>query len=129
MARAIYLLIPLFLSGDEFVFWAKFISQNHLLAAQNIAVSRAMKNSGARDVFVCFIDAPKLESQSELEYLNSHKDELCDCFVSQEIKVLDVSRFDTSGTNSTTDVTYLPLRFRAEFTPSGAQIYAFEGKK
>lgn len=129
MARIVCLLVfPLFLLGDEFIFWAKFSSKNHLITAQNIAISKAMINTQGRFELTCELRPPKYPLQNEIEYLNSHKDALADCFVSSDTKILDVSKIGEFSVNSRTDVIYFPLRFIAKFDKISTKIYAFKEK-
>ncbi|MBQ8819969.1 hypothetical protein [Campylobacter sp.] len=126
MARAFCLLIltlnTLF-SGDEFIFWAKLITANGVISSDNIIISSSMvKESYEKKQVLCTILAAKPTHLSSLEYLNLHKDELFDCFIKEQVKILENSTINLNSANYITELTIIPLRFIVEFKPQGATI-------
>ncbi|AXP08478.1 flagellar assembly protein FlgQ [Campylobacter hepaticus] len=144
MERIICLLIffsfKLF-AQDEFIFWAELSSKNFILFYQKQNLSLAMtKSEDITTQWVCEIaysdmDLKNLPRTSlgmiddlmpktiKFNFLNSHIDELSDCFISAKISVKDIINANLLQAQSETYVKILPLRFIVEFGEQGAMIY------
>ncbi|MCR8678849.1 MULTISPECIES: hypothetical protein [Campylobacter] len=125
MARALCLLIitlnTLF-GSDEFIFWAKLIVSNGVISSDNIAISSSMVKGYDSKQIICTIKSDKPSNLSSLEYLNLHKDELFECFIKEQVKILENSITNLNSANYTTELTIIPLRFIVEFKPGSATI-------
>ena len=125
MARTFCLLIfalnNLF-GGDEFIFWARLITVNGILSSDEITISRSMVKGYKSSQIVCSIPISKPTNLTAYEYLNLHKNELFDCFVSEEVRILDNSTTYPNSALFTTELTIAPIRFIVEFKPQGATI-------
>ncbi|MBR2149453.1 MAG: hypothetical protein IJ965_08525 [Campylobacter sp.] len=125
MARTFCLLIfalnSLF-GGDEFIFWARLITVNGILSSDEITVSRSMVKGYKNSQVICSIPISKPANLTAYEYLNLHKNELFDCFVSEEVRILDNSTTYPNSALFTTELTITPIRFIVEFKPQGATI-------
>lgn len=64
----------------------------------------------------------------KFNFLNSHKDELSDCFIGARISVKDIVNTDLLRAQSETYVKILPLRFIVEFGEQNAIIYYLKKK-
>lgn len=71
------------------------------------------------------IEPSKME---QLAFLNSHKDELSECFISAKISVKDIVKTDLLKAKSETYVKILPLRFSVDFGENKALIYYLKKK-
>lgn len=71
------------------------------------------------------IEPSKME---QLTFLNSHKDELGECFISAKISVKDIVKTDLLKAKSETYVKILPLRFSVDFGENSALIYYLKKK-
>lgn len=125
MARTFCLLIfalnSLF-GGDEFIFWARLITVNGILSSDEITISRSMVKGYNNSQVICSIPISKPTNLTAYEYLNLHKNELFDCFVSEEVRILDNSTTYPNSALFTTELTITPIRFIVEFKPQGATI-------
>lgn len=125
MARTFCLLIftlnNLF-GGDEFIFWARLITVNGILSSDEITISRSMVKGYKSSQIICSIPISKPTNLTAYEYLNLHKNELFDCFVSEEVRILDNSTTYPNSALFTTELTIAPIRFIVEFKPQGATI-------
>lgn len=125
MARTFCLLIfalnSLF-GGDEFIFWARLITVNGILSSDEITISRSMVKGYKNSQVICSIPISKPANLTAYEYLNLHKNELFDCFVSEEVRILDNSTTYPNSALFTTELTITPIRFIVEFKPQGATI-------
>lgn len=125
MARTFCLLIfalnSLF-GGDEFIFWARLITVNGILSSDEITISRSMVKGYKNSQVICSIPISKPANLTTYEYLNLHKNELFDCFVSEEVRILDNSTTYPNSALFTTELTITPIRFIVEFKPQGATI-------
>lgn len=149
MERIVCLLILLSLklfAQDEFIFWAELSSKNLILFHQSQNLSLAMtKSENAQSEFACEIAytqkdldfLPKTElgliddempKNQKLAFLNFHKDELSECFISAKISVKDIVRSELAKAQSETYVKILPLRFIVEFGEKNALIYYLRKK-
>ncbi|EFU2059581.1 hypothetical protein HUL71_000413 [Campylobacter upsaliensis] len=147
MERIVCLLIFLSLKCfalEEFIFWAEFSSKNFVLFHQSQNISLAMTKSKNRvSEYACeipytqkdlsnfvrnelgLIEPSKME---QLAFLNSHKDELGECFISAKISVKDIVKTDLLKAKSETYVKILPLRFSVDFGENSALIYYLKKK-
>ena len=125
MARTFCLLIfalnSLF-GGDEFIFWARLITVNGILSSDEITISRSMVKGYKNSQIICSIPISKPANLTTYEYLNLHKNELFDCFVSEEVRILDNSTTYPNSALFTTELIITPIRFIVEFKPQGATI-------
>ena len=125
MARTFCLLIfalnSLF-GGDEFIFWARLITVNGILSSDEITISRSMVKGYKNSQVICSIPISKPANLTAYEYLNLHKNELFDCFVSEEVRILDNSTTYPNSALFTTELIIIPIRFIVEFKPQGATI-------
>lgn len=125
MARTFCLLIfalnSLF-GGDEFIFWARLITVNGILSSDEITISRSMVKGYENSQVICSIPISKPANLTAYEYLNLHKNELFDCFVSEEVRILDNSTTYPNSALFTTELIITPIRFIVEFKPQGATI-------
>ncbi|MBP3676102.1 MAG: hypothetical protein J6I71_06475 [Campylobacter sp.] len=125
MARTFCLLIfalnSLF-GGDEFIFWARLITVNGILSSDEITISRSMVKGYKNSQVICSIPISKPANLTAYEYLNLHKNELFDCFVSEEVRILDNSTTYPNSALFTTELIITPIRFIVEFKPQGATI-------
>ncbi|WP_096013629.1 hypothetical protein [Campylobacter lanienae] len=125
MARAFCLLIfalnTLF-GSDEFIFWAKLIVSNGVISSDNIAISSSMVRGYDSKELLCIIPDDKPSNSTSLEYLNSHKDELFECFIKEQVKILENSLTNLNSTDIITELTIIPIRFIVEFKSNGATI-------
>lgn len=125
MARTFCLLIfalnSLF-GGDEFIFWARLITVNGILSSDEITISRSMVKGYKNSQIICSIPISKPANLTAYEYLNLHKNELFDCFISEEVRILDNSTTYPNSALFTTELTITPIRFIVEFKPQGATI-------
>ena len=125
MARTFCLLIfalnSLF-GGDEFIFWARLITVNGILSSDEITISRSMVKGYKNSQVICSIPISKPANLTTYEYLNLHKNELFDCFVSEEVRILDNSTTYPNSALFTTELIITPIRFIVEFKPQGATI-------
>lgn len=149
MERIVCLLIFLAFKAfaqDEFIFWAELSNKNLILFYQNQNLSPAMTQSeNVISEFACEISYnendlkkfPRTElgliddampKMLKLNFLNSHKDELNDCFVSAKISVKDIVKTDLLKAQNETYVKILPLRFSVEFGERSALIYYLKKK-
>ena len=62
------------------------------------------------------------EAESKTEFLNRHAEDLAECFEGSQIRVLDATRHDDLQINSKTNITYVPIRFIADFKDFGVTI-------
>lgn len=125
MARAFCILILTLNSlfgGDEFIFWARLVTVNGMLSSDEITISKSMVRRHEDSQVLCSIPAPKPSNLTTYEYLNLHKNELFDCFISEEVRVLDNSITYPNSALFTTELTITPIRFIVEFKPQGATI-------
>ncbi|WP_086234990.1 hypothetical protein [Campylobacter devanensis] len=125
MARTFCLLIFVLnnlFGGDEFIFWARLITVNGILSSDEITISRSMVKGYKSSQIICSIPISKPTNLTAYEYLNLHKNELFDCFVSEEVKILDNSTTYPNSALFTTELTITPIRFIVEFKPQGATI-------
>lgn len=125
MARTFCLLIFALNSifgGDEFIFWARLITVNGILSSDEITISRSMVKGYNNSQVICSIPISKPANLTAYEYLNLHKNELFDCFVSEEVRILDNSTTYPNSALFTTELTITPIRFIVEFKPQGATI-------
>lgn len=144
MERIICLLIFLsfkLFAQNEFIFWAELSSRNFILFHQDQTLSLAMTQSeNLQERWVCEIAyndkdlkiLPRtslgmiddnMPKTTQFNFLNSHKDELSDCFIGAKISVKDIVNTDLLKAKSETYVKILPLRFRAEFGEHSVLIY------
>ena len=132
---------------DEFIFWAELSSKNFILSYQNENVSSAMtKNANVFEEYVCDIiytdddlnylqktDLGVIDSQMpkkiKLRFLNTHKNQLIECFIGSDIRVTDVVKNSFLQAGSKTYVKMLPLRFRVDFASNKALIYRLVKKR
>lgn len=125
MARTFCLLIfalnSLF-GGDEFIFWARLITVNGILSSDEITISKSMVKGYKNSQIICSIPISKPANLTAYEYLNLHKNELFDCFVSEEVRILDNSTTYPNSALFTTELIITPIRFIVEFKPQGATI-------
>ncbi|HHY1550155.1 TPA: flagellar assembly protein FlgQ [Campylobacter jejuni] len=149
MERIVCLLIFLsfkLFAQDEFIFWAELSNKNFILFHQNQNLSLAMTQSeNVEEQWVCEIsysdqDLKVLPRTSlgliddnmlktiKFNFLNSHKDELSDCFIGAKISVKDIVNTDLLRAQSETYVKILPLRFTVEFGEQNAIIYYLKKK-
>lgn len=149
MERIICLLIfssfKLF-AQDEFIFWAELSSKNFILFHQSQNLSPAMtKSQNTWSEFACeivytqedsnflprtelgFVDNDMPRNQ-KLVFLNSHKDELSECFIGAKVSIKDIVRSELAKAQSETYVKILPLRFSIEFGENSALIYYLRKK-
>ncbi|ARQ99661.1 flagellar-associated protein FlgQ [Campylobacter devanensis] len=125
MARTFCLLIFVLnnlFGGDEFIFWARLITVNGILSSDEITISRSMVKGYKSSQIICSIPISKPTNLTAYEYLNLHKNELFDCFVSEEVRILDNSTTYPNSALFTTELTITPIRFIVEFKPQGATI-------
>ena len=108
--------------GDEFIFWARLVTVNGMLSSDEITISKSMVWGHEDSQVLCSIPAPKPSNLTTYEYLNLHKNELFDCFISEEVRVLDNSITYPNSALFTTELTITPIRFIVEFKPQGATI-------
>jgi hypothetical protein len=126
VARAFCLLIFVLnnlFGGDEFIFWARLITVNGILSSDEITISRSMVKGYKNSQIICSIPISKPANLTAYEYLNLHKNELFDCFVSEEVRILDNSTTYPNSALFTTELTITPIRFIVEFKPQGATIH------
>lgn len=71
-------------------------------------------------------DMPK---QKKFDFLNSHKDQLSECFIGAKINVKDIVKSELAKAQSETYVKILPLRFIVEFGEQSALIYYLRKKE
>jgi hypothetical protein len=109
--------------GDEFIFWARLITVNGILSSDEITISRSMVKGYKNSQIICSIPISKPANLTAYEYLNLHKNELFDCFVSEEVRILDNSTTYPNSALFTTELTITPIRFIVEFKPQGATIH------
>ncbi|HDX6330161.1 hypothetical protein [Campylobacter fetus] len=124
MARAFCLLVisTLLFGGEEFIFWAKYLSSNSLIKYQNISISKAMVLSKEKGSKICDIQSSKFNNETTLNYLKRHQEQLFECFINQKVLLKDSSKFKGNSANLKTSVTLVPVRFIVEFKPLGATI-------
>ena len=79
--------------------------------------------------YLCEIDASKQSTQSSLDFLNLHKNELFECFLPYKFKVEDRFVQYNKNISSATDLTLFPVRFTVKFKPSSAIISVFKNKE
>ncbi|EAK8158322.1 hypothetical protein E7P83_00420 [Campylobacter jejuni] len=149
MERIVCLLIFLsfkLFAQDEFIFWAELSSKNFILFHQNQNLSLAMTQSeNVEEQWVCEISysdqdlkvLPRtslgliddnMSKTNKFNFLNSHKDELSDCFIGARISIKDIVNTDLLHAQSETYVKILPLRFTVEFGEQNAIIYYLKKK-
>ncbi|MCW1360247.1 hypothetical protein [Campylobacter sp. US33a] len=150
MERIICLLIFFFFrlfAQDEFIFWAEFSNKNLILFHQNQNISLAMtRSANVKSELACEIAyndndlkiLPKTElglidddmsKTIKLDFLNSHKDELLNCFIGAKIKINDYIQSENALANHETYIKILPLRFMVEFGNHFALIYYLHKEK
>ena len=71
---------------------------------------------------LCIIPDTKPSNSTSLEYLNLHKDELFECFIKEQVKILENSLTNLNSTDIITELTIIPIRFIVEFKSNGATI-------
>nr|WP_158334598.1 hypothetical protein [Campylobacter bilis] len=131
---------------DEFIFWAELSSKNFILFHQNYNLSLAMtKSEDAYTQWACELSyndkdlktLPRtslgmiddaMPKMTKWEFLNSHKNELSDCFIGSKISVKDMVNTDLLQAQSQTYIKILPLRFIVEFGENSAIIYYLKQK-
>lgn len=149
MERIICLLIFLsfeLFAQDEFIFWAELSNKNLILFHQSQNLSPAMtKSQNVQSEFACEIIytqkdltlLPRTElgliddempKNQKLNFLNSHRDELSECFIGAKISVKDIVKSDFAKAQSETYIKILPLRFSVEFGERSALIYYLKKK-
>ena len=125
MARTFCLLIPFLLFGsDEFVFWAKFQTQNGLITSQKISISKSMLES--EEVFpqLCELKIKKNQNQTILNLLNEHQNELLDCFIGSKSQIMSFDKFKDNRALTKSELILMPRRFRVEIKPHSVIIKA-----
>ncbi|TKX33159.1 hypothetical protein [Campylobacter aviculae] len=149
MERVVCLLILLsfkIFAQDEFIFWAELSSRNLILFHQNQNISLAMtKSDKAISEFACEVSYndndlkkfPRTElgmiddympKSIKLDFLNSHKEELSDCFTGANISIKDITKTNFMKAQNETYVKILPLRFSVDFKEHSALIYYLKKK-
>lgn len=128
---------------DEFIFWAELSSKNLILFHQSQNLSPAMtKSENTQEEFVCEIEYNKEDEKNftrtslnfiedknqKLAFLNTHKDELSECFIGAKIKVKDIVNTNFLKAQNETYVKILPLRFNADFGLKSVLIYYLKKK-
>ena len=132
MARNFCLLIAaaaLLYGSEEFILWAKISTKNNSVIYDKLALSKAMVLSELEYEYLCEIDASKQSTQSSLDFLNLHKNELFECFLPYKFKVEDRFVQYNKNMSSATDLTLFPVRFTVKFKPSSAIISVFKNKE
>lgn len=132
MARNFCLLIAaaaLLYGSEEFILWAKISTKNNSVIYDKLALSKAMVLSELEYEYLCEIDASKQSTQSSLDFLNLHKNELFECFLPYKFKVEDRFVQYNKNISSATDLTLFPVRFTVKFKPSSAIISVFKNKE
>lgn len=127
MARNFLLLIAFFapiFSSEEFIIWAKISTHNNQIYYENLSISSAMVLSDIEYKKICELNFVKKSTQSTIEYLNEHKNELFECFAGSNFKVEDNS-ISGINPNTNTTITMFPLRFMIEFKQNLAIISVF----
>lgn len=149
MERIICLLILLNLrlfAQDEFIFWAELSSRNLVLFHQSQNISLAMtKSDNFFSDFVCelpytqkdYIKFPKnslglidedMPKKIKLDFLNSHKDELSECFIGAKIQIKSFTQTNLLKVQNEIYIKILPLRFSVDFGSNSALIYYLRKK-
>ncbi len=142
MARTLCLLaFALVGFANEFIFWAEFSSKDFVLSHQSDYISPAMTQSElVSERYVCDIIYTSEDLQSldktalggiddemprskKLNFLNSHKNELVQCFTKADIKVQDFVKSQNLQAQTQTFIKMLPLRFRVNFARDRAVIF------
>ncbi|AJC91137.1 flagellar-associated protein FlgQ [Campylobacter subantarcticus LMG 24377] len=127
---------------DEFIFWAELSNRNLILFHQNETISMAMTQSKNKNLeYACeliytpkdlktflrddfgMIDEERMTKLDKFNFLNTHKNELIDCFFNSKIDVKDFVKSEQASAQSETYVRILPLRFTVEFHDNSAFIY------
>ncbi len=143
MARTLCLL-ALTLVGvfaNEFIFWAEFSNKDFVLTHQNDYISPTMTSSEAVfEEYLCDLPYTSEDLQAlpktalggiddemprskKLDFLNSHKNELAQCFTKADIKVQDFVKSQRFQAQSQTFIKMLPTRFRVNFARDKAVIF------
>ncbi|TXE80307.1 hypothetical protein FPD46_06150 [Campylobacter peloridis] len=145
MERIVCLLILVIFKAfaqDEFIFWAELSNKNFVLYHQNETISIAMTKSKDKKLeYACEllytlsdlekfiydsfgnIDEEKMTKIDKFNFLNSHKNDLVDCFLNSKIDVKDFTKTNLASAQSETYVRILPLRFIIEFHSNSAIVY------
>lgn len=120
MARGLWLLIllsPVF--GSEYSIYASFATKDFKLTQNQINISKTMTQRAKKAIFSCKLAA---NSQNESEFINSHKNEIYDCF-SHKVNVKHFNSTNALIASEDTFISSQPLRFLLEFEGSWAKIY------
>lgn len=103
-------------SEDAYIQWACEISYNN----------EDLKTLPRTSLGMIDDTMPKM---AKWDFLNSHKNELSDCFVGAKISVKDMINTDLLQAQSQTYIKILPLRFIVEFGQNSAIIYYLKQKQ
>ena len=142
MARTLCLLaFATSLFAQEFIFWAEFSNKDFVLTHQSDYISPAMTSSEAvLEEYLCDLPYTSEDLQTldktalggiddemprskKLSFLNSHKNELAQCFTKAVIKVQDFVKIQKLQAQSQTFIKMLPTRFRVSFARDKAIIF------
>lgn len=69
------------------------------------------------------VDEEKMTKLDKFNFLNTHKNDLIDCFLNSKIDVKDFVKSEQASAQSETYVRILPLRFIVEFHDNSAFVY------
>ncbi len=82
-----------------------------------------LKDENAKEDFTCTLHVKENPTQSLYEYLLKHKDKLFDCFISSDVKIHLDALFETGKIHSSTQLFFIPIRFRAKHSRDGVRIF------
>ncbi len=129
MERSLCLLILICFKiyGADFIYSAQISTLNHVTTYQNISISPIMlKNENAKEYFTCTLHVEKNSTKTLYEYLLKHKDRLFDCFASLDVKIYSDALFELDKINSSTQLFFMPIRFRAKYSKDGIRIFVLK---
>lgn len=126
MARNFCLLVFILVKGfsGDFIFSAHISTKNNVVTYEGIFISPLMQKTDTKyDKLVCKLHNKKLNSQTEVEYLNHSQDELFECFVSSGVKIDDSYLSQNSKIRTNTQIFILPIHFQTIYKKGICYVY------
>ncbi|BCX79048.1 hypothetical protein [Campylobacter sp. 19-13652] len=124
-----FLLLLSTLKSEEYIFWARLETHDFMLDFNELNILPAMSQTSHPTLKqICVISLPSAtnfttDNNLRLDILNSKKDEIFNCFLSQQSRVSSWSELLNLNASNKTEIIIPPVRFVADFKAHYVIIY------
>lgn len=101
--------------GEQFVFTARTVSKNHIVAYDNLTLSPLMRERKKEANVLCELMIKPPKNQDTYTFLKEHIEMLAHCFIGKKTRVYDYGEEDLHVSMYQTDTMVLPVYFTVDF--------------